>query len=279
MFRKLEEINRRPQPWESYTAGLLWTDPWVSGQMLALHLDESTVAASRDGGFIERAAAWMTGRFGLDQGRAVADFGCGPGLYASRLAQRGAQVTGIDFSPRSIEYARAQADEAGLAIDYHCADYLQWQSGQSFDLITLIYCDFCALSPKQRARLLAVFRGALKPGGSLLLDVFSLTRFAGLQEAANYEVLPEGSFWADGPHHVFSRAFLYPEQRLALDKYTIVTPDQTRVVYNWLQHFDPAGLEAELAEHGWATDEVLGSVAGDPYDPASEQFAVVARAV
>jgi len=279
MFNHLEEINRRPAPWERYTADLLWTDPWISGQMLALHLDESSEAASRGSEFIQRAAAWMTDRFGLASGRAVADFGCGPGLYASRLAQQGARVTGIDFSRGSIDYARAQAAEAGLAIDYRCQNYLECQLDQGFDLIILIYCDFCALSPKQRGRLLAMFRDALKPGGALLLDVFSTARFAGLQETTRYEVFPEGGFWAGGPHHVFSRTFLYPEQHLALDKYTIITPDQTRVVYNWLAHFDPQGLEAELAAHGFTLLETLGSVAGDPHDPASGQFAVVAQAV
>ncbi len=46
----------------------------------------------------------------------IADFGCGPGLYATRLAQRQATVTGIDFSKRSIQYAQEVATREGL---YH----------------------------------------------------------------------------------------------------------------------------------------------------------------
>ena len=40
---------------------------------------------------------------------AIADFGCGPGLYAQRLARAGLNVTGIDFSANSLQYAREVA--------------------------------------------------------------------------------------------------------------------------------------------------------------------------
>ena len=52
----------------------------------------------------------------LKEGKRVIDFGCGPGLYATRLAQKGAFVTGIDFSENSINYARTAAMEKGLSI-------------------------------------------------------------------------------------------------------------------------------------------------------------------
>ena len=48
----------------------------------------------------------------------ILDLGCGPGLYASRLARLGHRVTGIDFSPASIRYARQQAEKAGLSCTY-----------------------------------------------------------------------------------------------------------------------------------------------------------------
>jgi 2-polyprenyl-3-methyl-5-hydroxy-6-metoxy-1,4-benzoquinol methylase len=276
MFEQLQEINRRPAPWERYTAAQLWTDPWVSGQMLAFHLDGSTEAASRPSEFIGRAVGWMTGRFGLEPGKRVADFGCGPGLYAQGLAQSGAAVTGVDFSPRSIAYAQEQASAQGLGIDYHCQNYLEFVGEAGYDLVTLIYCDFCALSPAQRAKLLAVFRGLLKPGGALLLDVFSLARFRGLGESAGYEFCLGDGFWAQEPHYIFQRSFKYEPENLALDRYTIVLPDERREIFNWLQHFTPQDLGSELAAGGFELVETLGSVAGDAYDSEADEFAVVA---
>ncbi len=117
LFRQLEEINRRPACFARYTAADLWTDEYTSAQMLSFHLDGAVDISSRKTVFIERSAAWMIARFGLGAGKAVADFGCGPGLYATRLAKRGANVTGIDFSRRSIEYAKEIAVREQLKIN------------------------------------------------------------------------------------------------------------------------------------------------------------------
>lgn len=54
-------------------------------------------------------------------------------------------VTGIDFSGRSIGYARRSAQKAGLDIQYICQDYLTLDIGKLFDLSTMIYCDYGAL--------------------------------------------------------------------------------------------------------------------------------------
>lgn len=47
LFRKLEEINHRPQAYEHYTTPELWCDPHISKQMLALHISADTDLASR----------------------------------------------------------------------------------------------------------------------------------------------------------------------------------------------------------------------------------------
>lgn len=69
----------------------------------------------------------------------------GPGLYAERFTAVGYMVTGIDFSGRSIGYARRSAQKAGLDIQYICQDYLTLDIGKLFDLSTMIYCDYGVL--------------------------------------------------------------------------------------------------------------------------------------
>lgn len=154
LFESLCEINRRPEPFAQYTARELWTDPHTSRKMLTLHLDPAVDAASRTREFLDRSADWMALRFGLAPGSKVVDFGCGPGLYAQRLARKGADVTGIDFSANSLRYARDEAERAKLRVEYVQADYLDFETERRFDLIVMIMCDFCALSPDQRALLL-----------------------------------------------------------------------------------------------------------------------------
>ena len=118
MFKELKDINSRPAPFEFYTADELWTNEHTSKQMLAYHLNESIDVSSRNLKFIERSVEWVASRFGIDSNTEIADFGCGPGLYTSRLAKKGAKVTGIDFSENSIRYARETAEEQSLNINY-----------------------------------------------------------------------------------------------------------------------------------------------------------------
>jgi hypothetical protein len=51
---------------------------------------------------------------------------------------------------------------------------------------------------------------------------------------------------------------------------------QERVIYNWLQYFDPEPLKAEIEERGLVVKDVLGNVAGDAFDPGADEFAVIA---
>lgn len=155
MFEALQQINARPKPFEFFTTAELWADEYISKRMLEYHLNGAVDVSSRRLEFIERSVDWMVERFSLDAGRKVADFGCGPGLYTNRLAAAGARVIGIDFSERSIRHARQSAQEQGLSVEHVHADYLKFETSERFDLITMIMCDFCALSPAQRRSLLA----------------------------------------------------------------------------------------------------------------------------
>ena len=206
----------------------------------------------------------------------VADFGCGPGLYAQRLARKGANVTGIDFSANSLRYARDEAVREGLQIEYVQADYLGFHTERRFDLIIMIMCDFCALSPEQRNVLLRTFRSLLAPNGRILLDVYSPAMFDSREESATYAPNLMDGFWSSEPYFGFLSTFKYEHERVLLDKYTIVERDRTRRIFNWLQCFSPAALDSEITACGLQVVERWGDVAGSPYSPDATEFAVVA---
>jgi SAM-dependent methyltransferase len=277
LFDELEQINRRPRPFEFYTAADLWTDDYISEQMLAYHLNEEIDLASRKITFINRSVEWITAFFNVRPGMEIADFGCGPGLYTSRLAQKQAELTGIDFSPRSIRYARESATREQLTIRYVLSNYLDYSSDERYDLLLLIYCDFCALSPAQRKTLLSRFQTFLKPGGRLLLDVLSLQAFQKAREKSLYEFNLMHQFWSPHPYYGFLNSFKYESVQVLLDKYTIIEAGRTRTVYNWLQCFSPESLEREMADCGLTVERRLGDVAGSAFDPESQEFAVVVR--
>ena len=275
MFEELEKINERPEPFQFYTASDLWTDGHTSKQMLSFHLNEAIDVSSRKAEFINRSVEWISSEFNIGRNAKIADFGCGPGLYAARLAKGGANVTGIDFSKRSIEYAKEFAAREQLKINYVNQNYLEFDTQDQFDLVLMIMCDFCALSPTQRKRILHKFHKFLKPSGSVLLDVYSLSAFEQRKETATYEVKQLSGFWSPNKYYGFLNTFKYDEKKVILDKYTIIESERTRQVYNWLQYFAPEDLEREFVKAGFFVKGIYSDVAGNPYNRKSGEFAVI----
>ena len=84
----------------------------------------------------------------------------------------------------------------GLSIRYVNESYLELELDDRFDLVTMIMCDLCALSPKQRRTMLRKYYGMLAPGGAVLLDVYSLAAFAQRKELATCEIDLMDGFWS-----------------------------------------------------------------------------------
>jgi 2-polyprenyl-3-methyl-5-hydroxy-6-metoxy-1,4-benzoquinol methylase len=276
MFDILQEINTRPKPFEFYSASDLWTDEYTSEQMLSYHLNKDVDLSSRNAAFIDRSVEWICSQFHVGEGTKIADFGCGPGLYATKLAQSNADVTGIDFSKRSIQYAQDVARKEGLSIRYVNQNYLAFETEERFHLIVMIMCDFCALSPDQRRQMLRKFHSMLEPGGSVLLDAYSLSAFEEREETAMYEANQLNGFWSPDKYYGFLNTFKYEREKVVLDKYTILEASRTRVVYNWLQYFSQAALEEEFTEAGFTIDTLYANVAGEPLETNSTEIAIVA---
>jgi 2-polyprenyl-3-methyl-5-hydroxy-6-metoxy-1,4-benzoquinol methylase len=277
MFDELEEINYRPEPFKFYTAKELWTDGHTSKKMLEFHLNESIDVSSRNIDFINRSIDWISSQFNLNKSKSICDFGCGPGLYAIRFAEKGSRVTGIDFSKRSIDYAKKISAEKGLEIDYIQQDYFEFETKKKFDLITMIMCDFCALSPEQRKKLLKKFYSLLKSNGSVLLDVYSLNSFNQREEKSLYEINLLDGFWSSEKYYGFLNTFKYDAEKVILDKYTIVEKNRIRVVYNWLQYFSRESLRSEIERNGFRIEKIYSDVAGSEFDSESAEMAVILR--
>ena len=277
MFNELKEINLRPKPFQFYTADALWTDEHTSQKMLEYHLDESVDLSSRNKECIERSVKWIVSHFGIDRHTAIADFGCGPGLYTTPFAEHGADVTGIDFSERSIRYAKETAGRKALDIDYVCWDYLEFETEKRFDLITMIMCDYCALSPIQRKKILTRFHSLLNADGAVLLDVYSLNAFDQKEEVSTYEHRQLDGFWSKEDYYGFLNTFKYEEEKVILDKYAIIEKARTWTVYNWLQYFSPDALRKEFEVNRFKMEEFYSDVAGKPFNSKSTEFAIVAQ--
>ena len=98
------------------------------------------------------------------------DMGCGSGELTLGLARAGARdIVGVDFLPRFVELARAQAREAGLehSVRFECADLRTWQPPHRFDVVF----SFDALEHIGRPRgFLARMHDFLAPGGVAVIS-------------------------------------------------------------------------------------------------------------
>ena len=275
----MKKISLRPKPFEFYTASDLWNDEHISEQMLASHLNGENDFASRNTMFIERSVKWISSFFKVGAGTKIADFGCGPGLYTTRLGRIRADVTGIDLSARSIQYAKDTATDERLSIKYVNQNYLEYETDERFDIILLIYHDFGVLSPSQRRILLSKFRTFLKPDGYICLDVPSLKAFGKRKEVVVYEPNLDSHFWSPNKYHGFLNTFKYERKKLILDKYTIIEANGTRVIYNWQQYYSPEMLEKEFASRRLKINHFFSDVAGSKFDSENKEFAVVAQKI
>ena len=115
------------------------------------------------------------------------------------------------------------------------------------------------------------------PGGSVLLDVYSLTAFGQRKEGASYEADQLSGFWSPNKYYGFVNTFKYEKEKVILEKYTIVEASHTRTVYNWLQYFDQEALQREFTECGFIVKKHYSNVAGFPFDPKATEFAIVAQ--
>ena len=72
--------------------------------------------------------------------RHVIDVGCGGGILAESLAQRGAIVTGIDMGEAPLTVARLHALEMGVTMNYEkiTAEQKAQQSPGAFDIVTCL---------------------------------------------------------------------------------------------------------------------------------------------
>jgi cyclopropane fatty-acyl-phospholipid synthase-like methyltransferase len=107
-------------------------------------------------------------------GRAL-DLGCGTGANLVSMAQRGWQVTGVDFAVKAISAARRKARQAGVKVELHVADVTRIDDIHGpFDLILDIGC-FHNLDQGGKLRYLANLVRLLAPQGAFLLYAFSTT--------------------------------------------------------------------------------------------------------
>jgi 2-polyprenyl-3-methyl-5-hydroxy-6-metoxy-1,4-benzoquinol methylase len=220
----LRRIYARPQPAVPWRDGvnLPWNDPGFSQRMLAQHLDQSHGAASRRlpeiRAQVQRIVTWL----GLTPGMRLLDVTCGPGLYAAEFARQGIHVTGIDFGPAALEYAKKLC--ADLPCEFILSDVREMAlAGQDFDAAIYLYGQFTVLTPVESADLLQRIRTALKPAAPVLLEILNDDQFD--KKNNTWWYTDHSGLWGDFPYLHLGERTWDAEQRAAIERFYIINLD------------------------------------------------------
>jgi 2-polyprenyl-6-hydroxyphenyl methylase / 3-demethylubiquinone-9 3-methyltransferase len=114
---------------------------------------------------------WIDERAGLT-GKTVLDVGCGGGILAEAMAGRGARVTGIDLSEKSLRVAELHRLESGAAVTYEHAmaeDFAARHAG-GFDVVTCMELLEHVPGP---ASVVAACARLARPGGQVFFSTIN----------------------------------------------------------------------------------------------------------
>jgi 2-polyprenyl-6-hydroxyphenyl methylase / 3-demethylubiquinone-9 3-methyltransferase len=104
---------------------------------------------------------WIARHARLEGAQAL-DVGCGGGILAEAMAQRGARVTGIDLAEKPLRVAQLHLLESGLEVRYEPAEQYAARHAGVFDVLTCM--EMLEHVPDPASAVAACAR-LLKPGG------------------------------------------------------------------------------------------------------------------
>lgn len=237
----------------------LWTDEYIAKNMLEAHLDLTNDVASRNEATIDATVEWI--HHELNSIENVIDLGCGPGLYAERMAQKGYHMTGLDLSENSLRYARESAIKMNLPIRYLCGSYLDEVSMNDigrYDAAMCIYCDFGALIPVERDTFLSNVALLLKEEGVLIFDVFSEAMTETRENERDFVIVEGEDFWSETPHIILTESqFFEAEQAWGYRNIIIdTTTGKQKEFITWDLLYTEASITELLAMYGFKVDKI-----------------------
>lgn len=232
---KLHIASQKPKIYERGDS-IMWTDDHISKKLLEIHLNPELDSASRTTESIKKTVEFISHAC-KESSMSILDLGCGPGLYLEKLAELGHKCTGVDFSKNSISYARSQAKEKGLEINYLYQNYLELDFENQFDLVILIYTDLGVLLPDERDELLDKIHRALKPGGIFIFDLVNDKNIEQKFQEQQTWAFEYSGFWKPGPYMELANGFHYPDEKVFLKQHTIVDESDRVNIYRFWTHY------------------------------------------
>lgn len=109
------------------------------------------------------------------QSARIIDLGCGTGVITMKLAEKGYQLTGVDYSTDMLSYAEHKASDANLSIQWLHQDIRELAGVSGYD-VAVSYCDVInyVTEPDELYVSFQNIADSLKPGGLFIFDIHSM---------------------------------------------------------------------------------------------------------
>ncbi|WP_250462703.1 bifunctional 2-polyprenyl-6-hydroxyphenol methylase/3-demethylubiquinol 3-O-methyltransferase UbiG [Microbulbifer litoralis] len=181
-------------------------------------------------------------------GRKLLDVGCGGGILAEAMAQRGAEVTGIDLGEAPLNVARLHALESGVNVDYRrvAVEELAAEQPGSFDIVTCLEMLEHVPDP---ASVIHACAALAKPGGQVFFSTINRTPKGWLFAVVGAEyvlrLLPKGT-------HEYGKFIRPSEMGAWLREAELEARDITGMTYNPLTRrykLDPRDVDVNYLMH------------------------------
>jgi SAM-dependent methyltransferase len=267
-----------PEPWAEGEK-IPWDDPEFSRRMLHEHLSQDHDWASRKMVTIDRHVEWIRQQLPAGGSTRVLDLGCGPGLYASRLAAGGQECVGIDFSPASIEYARQVAQREHLACSYRQEDVRRADFGTGYGLVMFVYGELNVFRPEEASGILEKAHAALQPGGTLVLEVhtFEVVKEIGLGSPSWYSTA--AGLFSARPHLCLQENFWDAARSAATERYYILDAETGEVIRyaDSIQAYTQEEYLSLLKNAGFVDVKIFPSLTGEEDPTQAHLFVLLAH--
>ncbi|MDR0332867.1 MAG: class I SAM-dependent methyltransferase [Dysgonamonadaceae bacterium] len=228
----------------------IWTDEYIAKNMLNAHLDKLSDGASRNELVIEKTIDWINSQIHASSN--IIDLGCGPGIYASKLAKLGHTVLGIDFNIESIKYAK-QHNEIENRTSYRYANYLEDSFEGTYSVAMMIYCDFSALLPNEQKIILSKIRNGLADDGLFIFDVFEKEILDKNPKKRTWSMSEGNDFWCKDPYFLLEEVKHFNDfNRIAYRHFVINQQSRDIKEYiTWDGYYNSESIGNLLKENGF----------------------------
>jgi len=249
-------MNTTGEWWEQFFHG-----PWGRWQAAGIWHDRTEAEA----GFIADA-------LDLCAGDEVLDVACGTGRHAIALANRGMQVTGIDFNAAALELAAVAADGCTPAPRFVKSDMRCLRFRDRFDAAYCFWTSFGYFEDESHDLVVAKrIAEALRPGGRFLLDLQVTETILPRFEPGHSELLD-----AAGSRELREQRKLdHATGRVEAD-WIFIEEGRSESWHSSIRLYSYHELCALLREAGFARFEAFDTQTGEPFSLGSSRLALVA---